>query len=222
MLSSTTARSLQSVPLPVLAAAGKAVTDLNRPTPLNGAELVANGKPELLYIGGEFCPVCAAERWPLVVALSKFGTFQNLQETTTGPAEGNMPTISFYGSTYTSDHLTFTPVEMYTNQRQGKSFEPLEKPTAAQLSLWTSLLDGRPSFPFLDIGGKYLLKTSQFNPALLDGQSFGAIAGSVGNNSDPIGVNIDAAAGELIGYICAVTGGQPASVCGASATAGGA
>ena len=26
--------------------------------------LTLHGKPELLYIGAEFCPVCAVERWP--------------------------------------------------------------------------------------------------------------------------------------------------------------
>jgi hypothetical protein len=34
----------------------------------------------MLYIGAEYCPYCAAERWPLVMALSKFGTFSNLPQ----------------------------------------------------------------------------------------------------------------------------------------------
>ena len=29
-------------------------------------------------MGAEFCPFCAAERWPLIVALSRFGRFTTL------------------------------------------------------------------------------------------------------------------------------------------------
>src|SRR5690349_7346991 len=34
--------------------------------PITGQpELTANGKPEVLYMGGEYCPFCAAERWAI-------------------------------------------------------------------------------------------------------------------------------------------------------------
>src|ERR1039457_5246804 len=39
------------------------------------------GKPEVFYYGAEWCPLCAGERWSIVVALSRFGTFHNLGET---------------------------------------------------------------------------------------------------------------------------------------------
>ena len=32
-----------------------------------------NGKPEVLFIGAEYCPYCAAERWSVVEALSRLG-----------------------------------------------------------------------------------------------------------------------------------------------------
>lgn len=32
-------------------------------------------KPYFLYVGGQFCPFCAAERWSMVKALSNFGTW---------------------------------------------------------------------------------------------------------------------------------------------------
>ena len=47
--------------------------------PVNGGTpLTANGKPEMLYMGAEYCPYCAAERWSMIVALSRFGTFSGL------------------------------------------------------------------------------------------------------------------------------------------------
>ena len=45
------------------------------PTTISGAALTSGGKPEMLYIGAEYCPYCAAERWAMIVALSRFGTF---------------------------------------------------------------------------------------------------------------------------------------------------
>ena len=44
----------------------------------NSTELTLNNKPEILYIGAEYCPFCAAERWSMIIALSRFGTFSNL------------------------------------------------------------------------------------------------------------------------------------------------
>src|SRR5580704_4304478 len=47
----------------------------NGPKPLTGAPaLQSGGKPEVLYIGAEYCPFCAAERWAMIAALGRFGT----------------------------------------------------------------------------------------------------------------------------------------------------
>jgi hypothetical protein len=205
-----TAHALQSVPAAKLRAASSKVSALHPATLLKAAPLLANHKPELLYIGAEFCPACAAERWALVVALSQFGTFKNLQQTRSAVQDGNIATVSFYGSTYDSRYLTFTPVETTTNQPQGNHYRPLETPTAAQQALWSSTQGGRLSFPFLDIGGKYLLDASQYPVSVLEGQSFDQIASKVGNNNTATGATIDAAAAALVNYISDVTGHQPA------------
>jgi hypothetical protein len=205
------AHALQSVPAADLAAASSKVPALHPATPLRGAALVSSHKPEVLYIGAEFCPACAAERWALVVALSQFGTFKNLQQTRSAVQDGNIATLSFYGSTYESPYLTFTSIETTTNQSQGHYYRPLETPTAAQQALWSATLDGSLSFPFLDIGGKYLLNTSQYPVSLLQGQGFDEIVSRVGNNNTVIGAHIDAAAAALVKYISAVTGHNPAA-----------
>ena len=65
----------------------------------------ADGKPLVLYVGAEYCPYCAAERWPLAVALSRFGTFSDLGQTESAgipEAYPHTPTLSFHGSSYTS------------------------------------------------------------------------------------------------------------------------
>ena len=33
------------------------------PSAITGTALTSGGKPEVLYIGGDFCPFCAVERW---------------------------------------------------------------------------------------------------------------------------------------------------------------
>ena len=64
----------------------------------------ASGKPIVLYVGGEFCPYCAAERWSPVVALSRFGTFSNLTLLRSSSTDmfPDTRTFSFAGSHYSS------------------------------------------------------------------------------------------------------------------------
>src|SRR5580692_10140458 len=76
---SAVVNKVTSVPASTLNTVGQgggAVT--GKPTTISGTALTENGKPEMLYIGAEYCPYCAAERWAMVVALSRFGTFSGL------------------------------------------------------------------------------------------------------------------------------------------------
>ena len=59
-----------------------------KPTSISGTALTANGKPEVLYMGAEYCPYCAAERWAMIVALSRFGTFSGLSTVHSAAANG--------------------------------------------------------------------------------------------------------------------------------------
>jgi Domain of unknown function (DUF929) len=218
-LPAAAAAQVTGVPLTTLLAAG-AKQSVIWPTAISQPSLAAGGKPEMLYIGAEFCPICATQRWPMTVALSHFGTFSNLQQTHSALSEGNIPTLSYYGSTFTSRYLTFTPVETTTNQPSGSYYQTLETPTAAQNALWqANSPGGQQTFPFIDIGGKWLLQTSQFPPTALEGESFNQVLGSVGNNNDSIGAAIDASAAVLIQKICTITGQQPAATCAASKAA---
>jgi thiol-disulfide isomerase/thioredoxin len=98
-----------------------------------GTPLTANGKPEMLYMGAEYCPYCAAERWSMIVALSRFGTFSGLStvHSSTTDTPSNISTFTFHGSSYTSKYLTFTPVEMETNIPDPSTgrYTTLETPT---------------------------------------------------------------------------------------------
>lgn len=207
--------------------------ELTPPLVVSDPQLTAGGKPQVLFIGAEYCPFCAAERWPLVVALSRFGRFTVLRNATSATQSvfPGTATFSFDGAEYTSPYLTFTGVELYSDQIGADgTFTRIARPTAAQTALVArySGSDVGPETgvsPFVDIAGRMVTTTSGFSPALLAGQSQAQIASELDapprpaepatapTSAPPTGQAIIAAANELTVGICAATGQRPSSVC---------
>jgi hypothetical protein len=182
---------------------------------ISGAPLLtADGRPEILYVGGEFCPFCAAERWALAAALSRFGTLSGLHFIHSSPTDGDIPTLSFYKSGYSSKYLTFVPVEWY-----GEADDPstpfehvyLQQPTAQEAALFHKYAN--ESLPFVDIANRYLVPDAQYSPEDLSGLSWAQIAAAMQDPSSPVARDIDGAANSLTAAICKVTNGQPGGVC---------
>jgi len=205
---------LQSVPLNTLMSASTGGIDVS-PGSIKDPRLTSSSKPELLYIGAEFCPVCATERWAMYVALSKFGTFSpEPGEIHSAVRDGDIQTLTFYETKFISPYLTFTPVETTTNEPDGDYYVSLQEPTQEQLRLWESHTG--QSFPWLDFGGDKDLTSAQYDPTVLEGMTFNSIASQVGNNSTVVGADIDASAKVLIQTICGtLTSNKPADVCNA-------
>ena len=194
------------------------------------APLTANGKPELLYMGAEYCPYCAAERWAMIVALSRFGTFSGLATIHSASVSGagtkepfpNTPTWTFVNSTYTSKYLTFTPVEQFTNipDKSTGGYTTLENMTSAQQKLLAKY-DASPyvsaqdagSIPFVDFGNQSLIIGASYNPGVLTGLSWATIASDLSNPSSTVAKSIDGTANYITAAICKMTGNQPASAC---------
>jgi thiol-disulfide isomerase/thioredoxin len=179
---------------------------------ISGPALVSSGKPEMLYIGAEWCPYCAAERWSMAVALSRFGSFTPLRGVHSSATDvyPNTATLTFYGSTYTSRYLVFTPVE-----NQDVNRNPLQATTAAQQALWAKYLPPGDGYPFIDIGNRFLA-ASTYNPQVLQGLSWNQIAASLHNPSSPVAQGAVGSANLFTAAICRITGNAPASVCKAS------
>jgi thiol-disulfide isomerase/thioredoxin len=214
-----------TVPTSVVDAVGQGSLSNGEFTKENGTPLTADGKPELLYVGAEFCPYCAAERWPMIIALSRFGTFSGLSATTSSTTDSypGTPTFTFYGSTYQSKYLSFVPVEETTNYRQGHSasttvpYVTLQTPTAAEqtvLNTYDPGADGN-SIPFIDIGNKYveIANLAPYGPQDLSGKNWSQIAAALRDPSSTIAQGADASANYLTAGICALTGNQPATAC---------
>jgi Domain of unknown function (DUF929) len=203
-------RTVTSVPLSVAGPIGSG-SAAAPPTKLTGAPLTKNGKPEVLYIGAEYCPFCATERWPLVVALSRFGTFSNLAFTESSGSDvyPNTPTFTFRDATFTSPYVEFTPVE--TADRSGN---PLSTPSADQLATWRTL-DPSGTIPFINIGGEYLINRATYDPGVLQGNSAKQIADALNDPNSPIAKGVLGAANDITAAICTTTNNQPADVCNA-------
>ena len=113
--------TLSTVPVATFDQVGAGSGVSNPPKAISAPALTTDGKPGVLYVGAEYCPFCAAERWPFVVAMTRFGQFANLQATASGAAPEAYPntaTLSFHGASYTSQYLGFTGVETQTNTNQ--------------------------------------------------------------------------------------------------------
>ena len=62
---------LTSIPAAAFDAAGAPAEANAVPQKVQGGEvLMEDGKPRMIYVGAEFCPYCASERWAMVAALS--------------------------------------------------------------------------------------------------------------------------------------------------------
>ncbi|HVT75617.1 MAG TPA: DUF929 family protein [Acidimicrobiales bacterium] len=190
------------------------------PSALLAPAEVRDGKPVVLYVGAEYCPYCAAQRWAMITALSRFGTFAHLSTTHSSSTDvyASTPTFTFHGSTFTSDYLVFEPVETAGNELSGGTYPPLETPTAHQEQVVQAydappLTDTRGAIPFLFIGGKYGVSGAMYDPRLFAGKRHGDIASALRDPSSKIARSVLAAANGLSAAICATTGDQPASVC---------
>ncbi len=191
-------------------------------TTTSQSELTLNGKPELLYLGAEYCPYCAAERWAVTAALSRFGTFSGLSFIHSAPDDGDIATLSFYKSRYTSKYLSFVPVEWFSETVDPKSptgYAVLQTPTLQELALF-SKYDAAPytsdagALPFIDIGNQYLSLSSQYPPEpLLSGLSWSQIGADMQNPSNQVGKSIDGAANLITAAVCRLTHGRPGNVC---------
>jgi len=171
----------------------------------------ASSRPEVFYLGAEYCPYCAAERWPMIIALSRFGTFSGLQTTSSSSTDvfPNTPTFTFRKASYTSDYIDFVSVET-TDRNQN----PLQSPTAAEQALVTKY-DSNGYIPFVDFGNRYAFNSAMYQPSVLSGMSWKTVADALQRPDSAQAKAILGSANLLTAAICQLTGQQPAAVCSA-------
>jgi hypothetical protein len=190
-------------------------SDVTAPASISGSALTSGGKPEVIYIGGDYCPYCAVERWSLIVALSRFGTFTGLEymQSSSSDVNPSSPTFTFSSANYTSQYVAFVGVEEF--DRSGNLRQAL---TTSQQGLITqfdtcSSTGQSGGIPFVDIYNAYAVTCGAQSTLDLSGQNWTQIASVLDTPTSQTAQLIDGAANTLITAICKIDGGQPTSVC---------
>jgi hypothetical protein len=167
-----------------------------------------SGKPRVVFVGADFCMYCAAERWPILLSLLRFGNFTGLEYMASSVTDGDYATFTFNNLTYTSKYFIFQPFE--AEARNGSSLQTVPSNYS---TIWQSYGTG---FPFLDFGNRYIIPASLIDPSgLFDGKNWAQLENDIANGT-ATGTNIKGAANLITALICKLTGNQPGSVCGQS------
>jgi thiol-disulfide isomerase/thioredoxin len=183
-----------------------AVKGIGGMTRIGGTPLEQGGKPVVLYIGAEYCPFCAAERWPLAVALSHFGNWSQLGVTKSAATDiyPNTATLSFRAAQYHSSQLTLQTTELTDNAGHAlQAATSLDRQLIGQYDVppYVNSADQSGAVPFLDIGNRYILAGAQFDPQVLAGLSATQIAADLRDPSSPVAQAIDGSANVIIAAI---------------------
>ncbi len=187
-------------------------------TPPNTPMLTSKGLPELVYVGAEYCPYCAAERWSTIIALDHFGSFKGLtlMKSSSSDVFANTNTFSFKGATYTSTYLVFNATET-----EDRNQNPLATPNAEAMQSFNTF-DNAPytnqqgGIPFVSYANQYVTTAGPYQPTMLQGLSWQQIAAQLNNPNSDVTKAIVGTANYETATICKLTNNQPADVCGAS------
>lgn len=188
---------------------GGTALEAGLPQTIQGTSLQSGGKPTLLYIGAEFCPFCAAERWALIESLSRFGKFTGLEQIRS--SEDNIATFTFVNSTYTSKYVNFDAKEQADQNRN-----TLQPVTATENAQWTKYLApgaAGPGYPFLDFNGQYVSVDPMIDPNVMIGKTWLQISSALSDPSSPISKAVIGASNHITATVCRMTNNQPANVC---------
>jgi hypothetical protein len=178
----------------------------------------SGGKPMVVYVGAEYCPFCAAERWTMIYWLSQFGTFKGLTQIQSSSTDvyPNTSTFTFHKSSYTSQYIDFSPNEVLDRNQN-----TLETPSSQVEALFTKY-DTPPytqqaqGFPFIDIAGLYTLYSTSYSPQLLANLTWTQIANKLKDPTDPVTQAIVGNANIMTAATCIATKDEPSSVCSSS------
>lgn len=228
-LAATTVQQLTNVPASALDTVGVG-TDTIFPTKIDAPALTQDGKPRVLYVGAEYCPFCAVERYAMVVALSRFGTFTNLSATHSDPSDGGqVDTISFHGATYSSSYVAFTGYETHDNVMVNGQYGTLDTMTSADTAL-VNKYDmppyvpnvSAPPIPWIDFGGKAIQSGASVDRNIIQGKTQAEVAGALSDPTSDIAKTVLGSANVMTAQICALTNQQPAAVCSSAGVKAGA
>ena len=172
-------------------------------------------KPIVVYIGAEYCPFCSFMRWPLIIALMRFGNFTGLRymQSSSSDVYPNTDTFTFVNSTYSSPYIVFEPIEHETRTPVSQGGPVLQPIPSNYSSVFSNYGSG---YPLLDVASKYVLPGTLYYPDHLGGGAGGNWTldiQAVGTSGGQLSYNVLPAAIAITALVCGATGDNPGSVC---------
>jgi len=188
---------------------------------ISGPRVASGSKVGVFYLGADFCPFCAGQRWPLLLTLMRFGHFRGVKymRSSTDDVYPDTVTFTFYQSHYRSDYIEFIPVEF--RDRKGK---PLQSPTTQQRKIY-SKFDAPPytrstgGIPFVYIDGQYLLTRPLLMPGEIQHMDWKQVAAALEKRDSAQFRKLMPRVNLFTAVLCRVDGGKPDKACSASGVA---
>jgi Domain of unknown function (DUF929) len=222
--SSALVKQVTSLPAAMFDAVGDPSEPLlSAPSVVRGKPVLSShGLPAVVWVCALYSPYCAAERWALVIALGRFGSFEKLYTTASSTKEvfGGTSTFSLEQAAYQSRTVTLAAVEEYGNapsKARAGGFEKLQSPDSFESSALQDY-DRAPwaepgRLPFLDVANRIVISGSEFTPGLLGGLSIQQIANDLQDPTTEVAQALLGSANQITAALCAATGGRPSGVC---------
>jgi hypothetical protein len=171
-------------------------------------EIRSGSKPQVLMVGTQFCEYCAAERWALVKALGRFGTWASLDESSNG---AGIPTFDLTKASYSSWYIAVDHKDLYSVDDK-----PLQTLSRREKTLFNRY-DPSGTTPLL-IVGRYALVGQGVAPDDLLNRTFSRVQSTLVNNQQTGYTKaINAEANLITAMLCSQDGGRPHVFCSATA-----
>jgi thiol-disulfide isomerase/thioredoxin len=167
-----------------------------------------SGKLFVFFMGAEYCPYCASERWAIVRGLQKFGQWDGLKQTISAARDEpflNLPTYDFTEATYTSPHIEFV-----ARETKDREFKPLQKLLKTEERM-VRKFNSKKEIPFLLLGGRFVQVGSGFSPKIFVGHTFRQTETELKKVESEIRKTIDDEANIISALLCVA--GLPPELC---------
>jgi hypothetical protein len=186
------------------------------PNIVTASAVTASTNHVVSYVGAEYCPFCAIQRWALLIALSKFGNFENLSNAVYSSSSDVFPHLaswSFVGSRYSSPYFSFDPTELTSSIPNGHGgYQPLKMMDAGQKTSY-DLYDPQDSLPFIDLGNGVVTVGASSSPSVLEGLTLTQIGSDIQEPTSPVAKAVDGTANYLIAALCSMVDGLQPDIC---------
>jgi thiol-disulfide isomerase/thioredoxin len=167
------------------------VTDIsiNRPS----------GKCLVFFMGAEFCPFCAAERWAIVGALDRFGKWSGLADNYSADHDEkylNIPTLSLSQAEFQSEY-----VEFIGRETADRNFEPLADLSQSDYEI-LDMYNPDQIIPFMLIDGQFVQVGTGYSPQILLGLDPNAVRLEIKKDDSLIGKAIRMEIDNITALVC--------------------